>query len=166
MQNNVWEGDSDEDDLVLMINESLSSLVLLSVSKFESIVDSACPNTVTGKSWLEDFISGLDEEDRRKISFRESERIFKFGGGEKRKSLGIVIFPCLLAGRNVKMQTEVVDADIPLLLGNSMLKKAKAILYLGEEKAISSLIPFSPLIFSGICVSIFSLILEGSPSNK
>ena len=34
------------------------------------------------------------------------------------------------------MQTEVVDADFPLLLGNSMLKKANAILYLGEEKAV------------------------------
>ena len=136
MERNVLDGDSDEDDLVLIVNESLSSLVLLSVSKFESIVDSACPNTVTGKSWLEDFISELDEEDQRKISFRESERIFKFGGGEKRKSLGIVTFPCLLAGRNVRMETEVVDADFPLLLGNSMLKKAKAILYLGEEKAV------------------------------
>ena len=136
MQRNVWGDDSDEDELVLIVNESLSNLVLLSVSKFESIVDSACPNTVSGKSWLDDFISELDEEDRRKISYRESERIFKFGGGEKRKSLGIVTFPCLLAGRNVRMQTEVVEADFPLLLGNSMLKKANAILYLGEEKAV------------------------------
>lgn len=41
-----------------------------------------------------------------------------------------------MAGNNIKLETEVVDADFPLLLGNSMLKKADAVLYLSREKAV------------------------------
>ena len=36
----------------------------------------------------------------------------------------------------MKMRTEVVEADFPLLLGNSMLKRAGAVLFLREEKAL------------------------------
>ena len=51
-------------------------------------------------------------------------------------SNGTVIFPCFLAGKNVRIKTEVVEADFPLLLGNSMLKRAGAVLFLREEKAL------------------------------
>ena len=63
-------------------------------------------------------------------------RVKKFGGGEKRKSLYQVIFPCYFAGNNVKITTEIVDADFPLLLGNTLLKKAQVVLFLGQGKAI------------------------------
>ena len=44
--------------------------------------------------------------------------------------------PCCLAGRNVFIKTEIVEADFPLLLGNSLLKRAGAVLCLGKETAI------------------------------
>ena len=59
----------------------------------------------------------------------------KFGGGEKRISKGVVIFPCNIGGRNIKLRTEVVDAEFPLLLGNTFLKKAGAVLNIRGEKA-------------------------------
>ena len=34
------------------------------------------------------------------------------------------------------IKTEVVKADFPLLLGNSMLKKVGAVLYIKEQKAV------------------------------
>ena len=60
--------------------------------------------------------------------------MYKFGGGERRKSKGIVKLPCILGGKlRTDVQTEIVFAEIPLLIGNSSLKKAKAIMYIGEN---------------------------------
>ena len=78
----------------------------------------------------------MTEEDQKKVIVKDSKKVYKFGGGEKRKSLYQIIFPCHFAGSNVKITTEVVDADFPLLLGNTLLKKAQVVLFLGEEKAI------------------------------
>ena len=123
-------------DLVLVVKQTLDNLILLSVERHAAVVDCACPRTVAGMVWIENFFSDMDDENRATITKEDSERIFKFGGGEKRVSLGVVTFPCFLAGRNVRMRSEVVDADFPLLLGNTMLKKAGAVLHLKEEKAV------------------------------
>ena len=84
---------------------------------------------------MRNFYNCLSDADKELVKVHDSKLVYKFGGGEKRKSLGIVVFPCHLAGKNVKLKTEVVDAEFPLLLGNTMLKKAKVILYLSEKKA-------------------------------
>ena len=132
-----FENQSDEDsDEVLVVQESVEELALVTTDEKEALVDCACPNTVSGKKWIEEFCSDLDADDKLKVSISESGKIYKFGGGEKRKSLAKIVFPCHIAGRNVKVCTEVVEAEFPLLLGNSLLKKADAILYLGREKAV------------------------------
>ena len=126
----------EEEDFVLVVKESLEELVLLTIEKSSVLIDCACPSTVTGKKWLDDFLNSLSVEDREKVRREESKKVYKFGGGEKRSSLGKVIFPCHFAGVNVKIMTEVVDADFPLLVGNTLLKRAKAILYFDEAKAV------------------------------
>ena len=63
---------------------------------------------------------------KNNIKWEKSNRIYKFGGGEKRESKGVVMLPCNLSGMlNVIIKTEVVDAELPLLLENTTLKKAK-----------------------------------------
>ena len=120
----------DNDDFVLIVKESLEEIVLVAKEEeCDALIDCACPITVSGKKWTE-------EEDKKLVVKKPSEKIYKFGGGEKRKSLGKIIFPCHMAGRNVKMTSEVVEADFPLLLGNTSLKKADAVLFPGREKAI------------------------------
>ena len=131
----IIEEDSDN-DLVLMVKETLEELVLISVEKSSALIDCACPSTVTGRKWMDEFVNALSTKDKELIKVFDSEKVYKFGGGEKRKSLGKVIFPCYFAGCNLKMTTEVVDADFPLLLGNTILKKAQVVLYFGEGKAI------------------------------
>ena len=84
---------------------------MVTTEKAEALVDCACPTTVSGKQWIENFFKDLDENNREKVSVEESERIYKFGGGEKCASLGKVVFPCHMAGNNIKLETEVVDAD-------------------------------------------------------
>ena len=125
-----------DDDVVLVIKESLSDLVLFSVNTFEAIIDCACPTTVSGRKWIDNFINQLDETYKSLVVYGESERIFKFGGGEKRKSLGVITFPCFFGKRNTKIKSEIVDADFPLLLGNSLLKKVDAVLKLSVQVAV------------------------------
>lgn len=49
--------------------------------------------------------------------------------------MGVVSLLCNLGGKlDMTIQVEVVQADLPLLLGNTTLKKALAVLYLGENK--------------------------------
>ena len=137
MKSNVESQSSgDESDNVLIVEEPLEELILVTTEEKEVLVDCACPNTVSGKNWIEEFYQSLDEDDKSKVIISESEKTFKFGGGERRKSLGKVVFPCHLGGMNIKIRTEVVEAELPLLLGNSMLKKVDAVLYIAREKAL------------------------------
>ena len=126
-----------DDELVLITRDTLEDLVLISMeSALQALIDCACPSTVAGEAWWKEFRSRLAEEDQRKVIVKDSKKVYKFGGGEKRKSLYQIIFPCHFAGSNVKITTEIVDADFPLLLGNTLLKKAQVVLFFGEEKAI------------------------------
>ena len=126
---------NEEEDQVFVVNEKLQNLVMLSATYQEGVVDCACPTTVAGDKWVYDFLSHLSSKLRSSVKRATSERVFKFGGGERRKSKGVVVLPCSIGGKNLRLQTEIVDAEFPLLLGNSFLKKASAVLFIGEEKA-------------------------------
>ena len=122
--------DLKEYDLTLIVED-----VCLFTQDTDNIafIDSACPTTVAAENWLKKYIYGLPTGCKIRIS--ASDRMYKFGGGERRKSKGIARLPCILGGKlRTDVQTEIVDADIPLLIGNSALKKAKAIMYIGENK--------------------------------
>ena len=59
----------------------------------------------------------------------KSERVYKFGGGEWRPSKGVISLPCNLGG-----VLDVIDADLPLLIGNSTLKKGFAVIHCHQNK--------------------------------
>ena len=107
---------------------------LISKEEHQVLIDSACPTTVAGVEWIKSFISKLNEEEKKLVKVRKSARVYKFGGGEKRKSLCEIEFPCHIAKTNVHMRTEVVEADLPLLLGNSTLKSTGAKMCFKESK--------------------------------
>ena len=81
-----------------------------------------------------DFISKLNDCQKQRVEVVSSQRIYKFGGGEIRPSKCVVKLPCYLAGKDLAIRTEVVEADIPLLIGNSTLKRAKAVLHIEKGK--------------------------------
>ena len=136
MKSNVDNQSSGDESEVFIVEESLKDLILVTTSEKDALVDCACPNTVAGKKWVEEFCSCLDNDDKLKVTITESVKIFKFGGGEKRMSLGQVVFPCRMGEWNIKICTEIIEEDLPLLLGNSLLKKVDAVLYVAREKAI------------------------------
>ena len=69
------------------------------------------------------------------IKRTESAKMFKFGGGEMKKSKGCFTLPCKLAGKDVMIKVDIIDSDIPLLLSKSAMKSAKVKLDLENDKA-------------------------------
>ena len=58
----------------------------------------------------------VSTEDKQKVKLFKSQKVFKFGGGERRNSKCVLEFPCCLDGLDIKLRSEVIDADLPLLL--------------------------------------------------
>ena len=46
------------------------------------------------------------------------------------RSKYVVQFPCNIGGRNIFLKTEVIDSELPLLIGNSSLMASGAVLYI------------------------------------
>ena len=126
---------SQVDDNVILITEEIKCLAATITQEDCVLIDCACPTTVAGEKWIMSFIEGLSVEDKKRVKMEKSDRMFKFGGGEQRKSKCLLEFPCSLGGKNIRLRAEVIDAELPLLLGNNSLEKAEAVLYIGQKKA-------------------------------
>ena len=123
-------------------------LVEASVGTFTdgmALINTACPHTISGTNWLRKFISSMPASVKKGLIPVNSSRVYKFGGGEIRKSLGKINVPCYLGTDQNKqlaaIEVEVVDADIPLLIGAASLKKARAIMDMGNMKLSLPAIP-------------------------
>ena len=100
-----------------------------------AVLDSACTSTVCGKEWLNCYLDSLTESDQASVEKEAGTKWFKFGGGEKVHSQGCYTIPAVLAGKDVRIRTDVVDSDIPLLLSKSAMKKAKVKMDLENDTA-------------------------------
>ena len=110
--------------------------IFLTESMGCAIIDTACTRTVCGKTWFEDFVNSLEEQDKDSIEERESNRKFRFGDGAQVTSIKNVIIPAQIGEKTCTISTEVVEADIPLLLSKETLKKARTVLDLNKDKAV------------------------------
>ena len=91
---------------------------------------------VAGENWIQEFIKGLSEEDKKNIVEEKSTKTFKFGGGEVRSSIKCVTLPVEVAGVKGIITTDVVKADLPLLLGKPVLKRAKIVINFDTDEAM------------------------------
>ena len=89
-----------------------------------AVLDSTCSSTVCGDKWINNYIQSLDSIDKTKVKQKDGHRVFKFGGGTCLKSKSEYSLPAVIAGKEVTIQTDVVDSDIPLLLSRTAMKKA------------------------------------------
>ena len=99
------------------------------------VIDTGCIKTVTGQAWYDSFVSSLDTNTRKMISIKKSENIFKFGGGTRKKSVGLFSIPCSIMGKNIILVTDVVEQDdLPCLLSKDSLKRAGAKINVAEDQ--------------------------------
>ena len=88
------------------------------------ILDCGCPNTVYGEKWMESYIQTLSTEDQEGITFEDSQERYTFGDGDGIKSNRKMTIPVYATGKRGLLQTDVVSANIPLLLSVKVMEKA------------------------------------------
>ena len=98
-----------------------------------AILDSGCARSVCGKEWYDCFLDTLPESTKKKIKTRPSNSTFRFGNGEELKSKFNVNIPCNLVGKNVEINTDVIDSPVPLLLSKKSMKKANCLLDFSKD---------------------------------
>ena len=125
-----------EEKVVLFTGNMKSSMKQLSEdARNSAVLDSACSSTVCGQNWLDCYLGSLGPEDEQQVEKGPGDKVFKFGGGERLKSKASYTIPAVLAGQQVRIVTDVVDSDIPLLLSKDAMKRAKVKLDLENDTA-------------------------------
>ncbi|CAG2196706.1 unnamed protein product [Mytilus edulis] len=87
--------------------------------------------TVCGENWFKQLLERTGD-----ITTVTSSRAFKFGDGKVVNSFMRATVPAQIGSINCKIETEIVKADIPLLLSKASLKKAGTVLDLKNDRAI------------------------------
>ena len=107
---------------------------LISETFNKALLDSGCTKTVCGEVWLEHFLQSLSYEEYKQVENFEGYNIFKFGDGNKIKSIKLVKFPVVIAETVATITTDVVKYNIPLLLSKEAMKKAKTQIDFQQDK--------------------------------
>ena len=89
-----------------------------------AVIDCGASKTCCGSNWWNGFKSSLSESDQKKIQYSPSKRVFKFGPSKRYPSITSVCFPAFIMNRQIKINADIVQADVPLLLSRESLKLA------------------------------------------
>ena len=124
--------DLQADDVTCMVNEIIlhnhnNDVVLKSLVSetwSSAILDSGASSTVCGKTWFEEFSNSIPPEEQAKILFTESNKPYKFGDGKSVTAIKCAKLPAYFGSQPISIQADIVDAEIPLLLSKSSMKKA------------------------------------------
>ena len=101
-----------------------------------AVLDTACTRTVCGEKWLDNYVSGLQQNELAKLETKDSARAFRFGDGRLVHSTKSMKIPAVIGQTKCHIETEVVPVDIPLLLSKASLKRAGAVLDIEHDKAV------------------------------
>ena len=99
-----------------------------------AVLDSGCTQTVCGNNWLKCFKESMQDEIM--IEEKPSHATFKFGNGDAVSSSRKVVLPVTIGSKNVKLETDVVDTEIPLLMSKAAMKKANTVLDFDQDRVI------------------------------
>ena len=125
-----------KDDLVLATHSVNELACLVEDAGTRGVLDCGCSKTVVGVKWLDKYNKKLPVEVAASLKVERSERVYQFGGGETRSSQGCVSLPTMIGDKKVCIKVEIVEAEIPLLIGSNSMQAAKALLDFGEMKAV------------------------------
>ena len=131
----VYE-DNEDSEVVLVSQNEEDLCYLIDEAGCRGVLDSACSNTVAGSKWISKYTQSISPTFAESLEVVASTKIYEFGGGEKRKSQGAVKLPALIGDKKVTILVNIVQADIPLLIGSNSMKVAAAKLDFESNKAI------------------------------
>ena len=91
-----------------------------------AVIDSGCPKTVAGQSWFNEYLKSRSDLQDKDLQYLESTAIFRFGDSDPISASKKVLLPLNIANKNIFLETELVPANVPLLLSKETMKKANA----------------------------------------
>ena len=112
-----------QDDLLCLVGETLDM----------AVIDSGCPKSVCGDKWCTSYIESMSEDQKANLKSVDSTAVFRFGNSPPMTSMKKIFLPVTIMDKEMYLPTEVVEADIPLLLSKETLKKGKAITNFEKE---------------------------------
>ena len=109
--------------------------LLAQQQKDEAILDTGCTSELTRVQWWRTFKENMSERDKQSVRSQEGQKTFKFGGGQKLKSVRKIKFPAYIEGRKVELISDVVDCDLPFLISLKTMRDKGFILDCGNDRA-------------------------------
>ena len=104
--------------------------VMLKESLARGILDSACIKTVAGKIWTDEYVSMLTNREREEVlkSATVSSSLYRSGDGKEIRSKHEITVPMTICGKKIKLQVDVVENNIPLLISRPTMTQLRLIL--------------------------------------
>lgn len=96
--------------------------VLLAEPGCPAIIDTGAGKTVISQGKIKELLRSLPSEVQKKVRWKTSETVFRFGNNAVLPSIGAVYIPF----GKCWMRIEVVEGETPFLLANSFLKAIDA----------------------------------------
>ena len=136
--NSSYHCESEETEMILVATKvcetDMRELSMETVG--HAVLDSGCSQTVCGVEWLESFLDTLNDKEKEMVIYENSNSVFKFGDGKLWNSIKSAVLPVELAGKNVKIRTDVVEPNIPLLLSRNSMKKSSMMINFFEDTVV------------------------------
>lgn len=132
-------GEVEECNITLYTKESPTDAEIFMTECFGSaIIDTACTRTVCGQEWLDNYCTVIKKDTVKAMKKTEiqSHRPFRFGDGKVIYSVKRLKIPAKIGHTKCNIETEVVPANIPLLLSKASLKRAGTVLDMENDKAV------------------------------
>ena len=114
----------EEEEAVMVAHDEEELCLLIEEAGNRGVLDTACSKTVAGLEWISEFLNDLPQNIVKDLEVQESMKVYQFGGGEKRKSLGCIKLPVVVGDKKVSLIVELIDASIPLLIGSNAMEAA------------------------------------------
>ena len=119
-----------EEDIEEYFNVMVYQEESIDVDFYHAVVDTRCLKTVCSRSFMEAFIAFKGND--FKVERRYDDENFKFEGGKVYNSSMSHSMEVRIEELKTTLETSVVDANIPLLLGMDYLKKWVVIIDTGK----------------------------------
>ena len=111
------------EDEVLKVNVRQEKFdILICEAKNTAILDSACTKTVAGITWKNIYIDSLPVEKKAQVHYKPGGSGFVFGGGAQFKSIEKLCIPATIAGKDMIIDLDIIEANVPLLLSKDDMK--------------------------------------------
>ena len=101
-------------------NDELKSL--LSETWNSAFLDIGASSAVSGIEWFKQYRDSITESDKNQICFNDSKRPCIFEDRKKLQAIKSAKVPALIGSKWLCLLTDIVNANIPLLLSKASMK--------------------------------------------